>query len=48
LVVVGKQISPDPSGNVASKNNVVQTNSSTPQLAGKEPSPWSKFWNWLF
>lgn len=48
LVVVGRQISPNPETNVASKNNVVQTSANTPQLVGKEPSPWSKFWNWLF
>jgi LPXTG-site transpeptidase (sortase) family protein len=49
LIIVGQQISPDPSGNAtsttpqSSNSNVV----SPAQLPGNGPTAWSRFWNWL-
>ncbi len=50
LVVVGKQISPDPAGNKTSTDNVSHADSTTgaTRLAGNGPTLLSRFWNWLF
>jgi LPXTG-site transpeptidase (sortase) family protein len=50
LVVVGQQISPDPSGNVASTTPTVTATGGTPttSLPGNGPTLWSRFWGWVF
>jgi sortase A len=49
LVVVGKQISPDPTGNSQGTNTSgVGGTASTAQLASNGPTLWSRFWHWLF
>lgn len=46
LVVVGKQISPDPSRNLAAgTTNKLATQ--TAELPGNSPSLWSRLWSWL-
>lgn len=42
LVVVGEQISPDPAGNVASKNSSVVASTQTQVIPGNAPSLWSR------
>lgn len=47
LVVVGKQISPDPTNNAAS--TVKDTSASQVKtINGNGPTMWSRFWHWLF
>ncbi len=48
LVVVGKQISPNPTSNTASSTEVDHSQSTTPKLVGNGPTLWSRFWHWLF
>lgn len=45
LIVVGEQISPDPSTNAAS--SVADSTSSVAVLPSNAPSLWSRFWNWM-
>lgn len=47
LVVVGDQISPDASGNVAS-TPLAAAATPAPQLPGNGPSLWSRIWNSIF
>jgi sortase (surface protein transpeptidase) len=47
LIVVGDQISPDPSTNGGGTNTSTLL-SSTTQLPSNGPTLWSRFWNWLF
>jgi sortase A len=46
LIVVGEQISPDPSANQAS--SALATDQTPEVLAGNAPSLWSRFVNWIF
>jgi LPXTG-site transpeptidase (sortase) family protein len=47
LIVVGDQISPDPSTNGGGTNTSTLLAPST-QLPSNGPTLWSRFWNWLF
>lgn len=47
LVVVGKQISPDPNTNAASTVKDTST-SQVKTINGNGPNMWSRFWHWLF
>lgn len=46
LIIVGQQISPDPSGNTAAATP--QATTAPAALPGNGPTLWSRFWNWLF
>lgn len=50
LVVVGRQISPDPSGNAAPSGNnpILATTTPTTSLPGNGPTLWSRLWNSIF
>jgi LPXTG-site transpeptidase (sortase) family protein len=49
LVIVGQQISPDPSGNATAATPTSTTvGTSTFNLPGNGPTLWSRFWGWLF
>lgn len=49
LVVVGDQISPDPSTNTGGTNrSVYAPTPSNTQLPGNGPTLWGRFWDWLF
>jgi LPXTG-site transpeptidase (sortase) family protein len=49
LVVVGDQISPDPSTNSTGTNTSANvTMPSSTQLPGNGPTLWGRFWKWLF
>jgi LPXTG-site transpeptidase (sortase) family protein len=50
LVVVGRQISPDPSGNAApaGENPILATTTPTTNLPGNGPTLWSRIWNSVF
>lgn len=47
LVVVGKQISPNPADNKSSSAGDRSVPEAT-QIASNGPTMWSRFWNWLF
>jgi sortase (surface protein transpeptidase) len=50
LVVVGRQISPDPSGNAtpAANNPILATTTPTTNLPGNGQTLWSRLWNSVF
>jgi sortase A len=50
LVVVGRQISPDPGGNAApaANNPILATTTPTTDLPGNGPTLWSRLWNSVF
>lgn len=48
LVVVGEQISPNPTGNSSSTNNSVLTNTTTQELPGNGPTLWTRMWRSIF
>ncbi|MDB5181458.1 MAG: hypothetical protein JWP13_221 [Candidatus Saccharibacteria bacterium] len=49
LVVVGRQISPDPGGNVTPQNNpILATAEPSVDLPGNGPTLWSRMWNSVF
>lgn len=50
LVVVGRQISPDPAGNAApaANNPILATTTPATSLPGNGPTLWSRIWNSIF
>lgn len=49
LVVVGEQVSPDPSGNSDGNNTSASgVDTTNTDLPGNGPTLWSRFWHWLF
>lgn len=49
LVVVGQQISPNPTGNhKADQPNVTQTSTATAELPGNGPTLWTRLWRSIF
>lgn len=48
LVVVGQQVSPDPSGNTTSTSVPAQTSPTPAALPGNGPTLWSRLWHSIF
>jgi sortase A len=48
LIVVGEQISPDPSGNATERTTPVPTVTSSRQLPGNGPTLWTRIWRAVF
>ena len=48
LIIVGQQVSPDPSTNTASPAPVNSAIATPTTLAGNGPTAWTRFWHWLF
>lgn len=48
LIVVGRQISPDPASNSQGTNTASTAVPQNTELPGNGPSAWSRFWHWVF